>query len=50
MITVRCPDCDQQFDENKVEYLGISEDIMGRDRMAFVCPTCGRDQESFRYG
>ena len=48
-ISVRCPNCDEHFDENKVEFLGISEDIMGRDRLAFVCPKCKKEQESYRY-
>jgi hypothetical protein len=41
---------DEHFDENRIEFLGISEDIMGRDRLAFVCPKCKKDQESYRYG
>ena len=48
-IIVRCPRCDESFDENKVEFLGISEDIMGRDRLIFVCPKCKKEQESYRY-
>lgn len=37
------------YSEETVEYLGISEDDFGRDRMRFVCPQCGKEQESFRY-
>lgn len=49
-VKVYCSKCDRRFDEDKVECTGISEDDMGRDRLAFICPDCGTSQESFRYG
>jgi len=49
-VNVFCGDCDERFDEDKVEFTGICEDDQGRDRMSFICPRCGKDQTSFRYG
>lgn len=48
-VMVYCPDCDVRFCEDNVEYVGISEDDFGRDRLTFLCPKCGKEQESFRY-
>ena len=45
---VMCLRCHKKFEEEKVEFLGISEDEFGRDRMQFRCPACRTEQESFR--
>ncbi len=47
IICVTCPTCGE-FDEEKVEFVGISEDMQGRDRMTFVCPKCGKTVTSYR--
>lgn len=39
-----------RVDESTVEILDISEDILGRDVLAFRCPVCGNRHESYRYG
>ena len=49
-IRVRCRNCNESFDENTVEILGIEEDEFGRDRICFICPICKKEQYSFRYG
>ena len=45
---VHCDKCDKWIEEDKVEFIDISEDISGRDVMVFRCPDCGTKQESFR--
>lgn len=37
-------------DEKDVEFVDISEDIQGRDRLTFVCPECGETHTSYRLG
>ena len=49
-ITVTCPDCVMDFDEKTVESVDIAEDFMGKDRLTFVCPKCGKTVESIRRG
>jgi len=49
-IMVRCPECDESFDEHAVIATGISEDLMGRDVLEFICPSCGKDRKSLRFG
>lgn len=49
-IYVRCAKCGQDFNEAKVEFLGIEEDFQGRDVMSFVCPTCKEETKSYRRG
>lgn len=36
--------------EKDVEFVDISEDIQGRDKMTFVCPECGEQHTSYRLG
>ena len=50
VIKVRCSKCKKDFDEKKVEFVGIKEDIQGRDLLTFVCPDCGNTCESYRFG
>jgi hypothetical protein len=47
-IYVRCGKCREEFDERKVKFLNIEEDIQGRDLMTFECPKCKTDQTSYR--
>lgn len=49
-IKVYCIFCKAYFDEKKVEFLNIEEDIQGRDVLTFRCPGCGRTSKSCRYG
>jgi len=49
-IFVRCSTCKEDFDEQKVEFLNIEEDIQGRDIMTFKCPKCQTKQRSHRFG
>lgn len=49
-ITVLCQHCKERHDERKVKFLNIEEDIQGRDRMTFECPTCKKRSTSFRFG
>jgi len=48
VIRVRCSDCKQEFDERKVEFENIEEDMQGRDIMTFQCPICKKSQKSYR--
>ena len=48
-ITVNCPTCGR-MDEQDVEFLDISEGLMGEDRLKFRCPTCHEIRESVRLG
>ena len=43
---VNCPECKAESDSNKVEFVDISEDVMGRDLMEFVCPKCKKTVKS----
>jgi hypothetical protein len=42
--------CCGKIDEEKVEFIGIEEDIMGADVLTFRCPNCKTVQKSNRYG
>lgn len=44
---VRCDKCRQEFDSEKVKFLNIESDIMGRDVMTFECPICKEQRQSF---
>jgi len=48
-IYVYCNVCKKKIEECQVEFVDISEDILGRDLMSFVCP-CGSHQQSLRFG
>lgn len=59
IIRVTCTQCDAIMDEYEVEnnILGISESStmlnsrgIGADVLAFKCPRCGKDTESYRRG
>jgi hypothetical protein len=50
IIYVRCSNCKENFDENKVEFLNIEEDMQGRDILTFGCPKCKETQKSLRRG
>jgi RNase P subunit RPR2 len=47
-IKVKCIDCDTYFDEEKVEFVDIEEDIQGYDILTFTCPKCGKIKKSKR--
>jgi Zn finger protein HypA/HybF involved in hydrogenase expression len=49
-ILVRCNNCKKDFDENKIEFLNISENIFGQDELTFECPICKTTQTSLRRG
>jgi len=49
-VKVYCSECKEWIDELKVKFLNISEDMLGRDRLEFECPTCKTKQESYRVG
>lgn len=46
---VTCPECKEQSDTEKVEFLDISSDFFGRDVMKFKCPKCKKDVEAVVY-
>ena len=50
MIQVFCGDCQTYFDEEKVEFVDIEEDIQGHDVMTFKCPICKKEKRSKRLG
>lgn len=44
-------DCNgDRVPESQVEFLGIEEDIQGRDILSFVCPVCQEPHKSLRLG
>ena len=47
-ICVTCSDCQERFNEEKVEIYGIEEGFRGEDVVTFKCPLCGKDQKSLR--
>lgn len=47
-IQVFCGDCQTYFDEEKVEFVDIEEDVLGHDVMTFKCPICKKKQRSKR--
>jgi hypothetical protein len=49
-IYVICNHCHAQFKEKNVEFMGISENIMGEDILAFRCPNCKETARSQRRG
>ena len=43
--------CNHEYcNEEDVEFVDISEDIQGRDRLTFICPVCGETHTSYRLG
>ena len=49
-IQVFCGPCQTYFDETKVEFIDIEEDIQGHDVMTFKCPVCKKERRSKRLG
>ena len=49
-ISVHCSNCPKWIDEKKVEFVDIEEDIQGHDLLTFICPECGTQQKSKRFG
>ena len=49
-IQVTCTACKKTHDEADVEFVGIEEDIQGRDLLEFVCPDCGETVKAYRRG
>jgi hypothetical protein len=45
-MIVRCRSCGEEHDTNSVEFVNIEEDIMGRDKMYFVCPNTSEETDS----
>lgn len=41
---------EQYIDEDKVKFIDIEEDFLGRDILTFECPKCGEIQKSFVLG
>ena len=50
VIKVRCSTCEEWIDERKVEFIDISEGMMGEDRLTFKCPKCKKESTSSRVG
>jgi predicted RNA-binding Zn-ribbon protein involved in translation (DUF1610 family) len=50
VIQVWCTTCKDYFDEKKVEFINIEEDLQGLDVLTFRCPECGEVHKSFRRG
>lgn len=43
--------CTKEFiNEEDVEFIDISEDSQGRDKLTFKCPKCGETHTSYRLG
>lgn len=38
----------ERVEEVEVEFLGIEEDMQGRDRLTFRCPECHEEHTSYR--
>lgn len=49
-VQVFCGDCQTYFDEEKVEFVDIEENMQGEDVETFICPLCGKKVRSKRYG
>lgn len=49
-IQVFCGICQTYFDETKVEFIDIEEDMQGHDVMTFKCPLCKKERRSKRLG
>jgi hypothetical protein len=49
-ITVLLSCNGQRVNEQDVEFLGIAEDIQGRDVLTFTCPICCEIHRSLRFG
>lgn len=49
-IRVFCGKCQTYFDETKVEFVHIEEDIQRQAVMTFICPTCKKKRRSKRLG
>jgi len=48
-IMVVCQECGIRVSEYLVVFLGIEEDVEGREVLYFTCPHCGKDTHSLRY-
>jgi hypothetical protein len=46
---VRCAECQDRHDVDKVEFLDVEEDYMGRDIMHFVCSETQEESKSLVY-
>ena len=44
-----CPLCKGHHDTNKVEFLNIEEDILGRDMMTYRCPVTNETSKALVY-
>lgn len=49
-ITVRCPNCNAQYDEKEVHIDNIEEGLRREDIVSFKCPKCGKPARSNRIG
>lgn len=51
-IYVECRHCQQRYDENEIidRDINIEEDTFGRDVLTFICPKCGVETRSLRFG
>ena len=51
-IYVRCNQCGEQYDEEKVEFVNIEEGMQGQDILTFKCPNpdCKGTSKSERRG
>lgn len=50
MFIVKCRECGEEHDTEKVRFLNIEEDFQGRDVMTFVCPKTGTSTSSLVFG
>lgn len=49
-VWVVCPECQEEFPEDEVEMLDVSEDSLGRDLVVWKCPECKEVVKSLRRG
>jgi hypothetical protein len=46
---VKCPECGQEHNTEKVQFLNVEEDIQGRDIFYYVCPITQKETKSLVY-
>jgi hypothetical protein len=45
-MRVHCPECGEDHNPEEVVFVGIEEDIHGRDLLAYVCPVTGKETKA----
>ena len=49
-MKVHCPECGEDHDPAQVEFVGIEEDLYGRDLLTYVCPVTGKETKALVTG